>query len=120
VPISTHHIDASPDAPRLARRWVTDLLARWRRGPSATAGLLTSELVADAVRRSSTSIEVRVDLGSDSVRVDVGDGDGGLVMPADDDDVERAVRRRLVDGLARAWGSDGGRDRTGAWFELAA
>ena len=93
---------------------------RWHRGSPETAGLLTSELVADAVRREATLVEIRVRVDQDSVRVDVGDGDGGLLSGADDDDLERAVRRRLVDRLARAWGSDGGRDRTEAWFELAA
>jgi plasmid stabilization system protein ParE len=108
----------TPFAPRDARRVVDDLLARWGYdGARASAALLTSELMADALSHSPGSIALLVELGGDALRVEVSD-DPGLIPDASAGSVERRVARRLMDKLASNWGSDLDRDGTRTWFSL--
>jgi len=110
--------DPTPLAPRDARRFVDDLLDRWGwEGAGATVALLTSELVTDALRQAPTCIALHVELAGDSVRVEVS-GDPGLIEDASAGRLERQVARRLLEKLARSWGSDLDRRRTTTWFSM--
>jgi anti-sigma regulatory factor (Ser/Thr protein kinase) len=107
------------DAPRLARLLVEDVLAMagmQRLEPAAN--LLTSEVVADAVRHGPSDIKVRVQLDPAVLRVEVSD-DPGVVTEPVGGSVERRTRRRIVETLAKRWGSDLDLHRTTTWFELA-
>jgi hypothetical protein len=107
-------------APRQARRFVDDVLGRWGwDGARATAALLTSELVTDALRHAPTGIALHVQLSGDTVRVEVSD-DPGLIADASAGRLERQVARRLLEQLARNWGSDLDRRRTTTWFSMHA
>jgi hypothetical protein len=105
-------------APRDARRFVDDLLGRWGwDGARATVALLTSELVTDALRQAPTCIALHVELADDTVRIEVSD-DPGLIADASAGRLERQVARRLLEKLARSWGSDLDRRRTTTWFSM--
>jgi hypothetical protein len=104
--------------PAEARRLVEELLeAAGAERLEPTADLLTSELVADAVRHAPSQISVRAAVDPDMLRVEVSD-DPGIISEPGPPSVERRVRRRLVETLAHRWGSDLDRQRTTTWFEL--
>ena len=81
------------------------------------ADLLTSEVVADAVRQAPSQISVRAEFDEGVLRVEVSD-DPGLVTDPGAGRFERRTGRQLVEALASSWGSDLDRDRTTTWFEL--
>jgi hypothetical protein len=104
--------------PAEARRLVEELLeAAGAERLEPTADLLTSELVADAVRHAPSQISVRAAVDPNMLRVEVSD-DPGIISEPGPPSVERRVRRRLVETLAHRWGSDLDRQRTTTWFEL--
>ena len=108
----------TPFAPRDARRFVDHLLDGWGCDRArASAILLTSELVADAIRQAPTSIALHVELTGDTVRLEVSD-DPGLVGEDSAGRFERRVARSLMDELASDWGSDVDRDHTRTWFSM--
>ncbi len=112
--------DPAPVAPRQARRFVDDVMTRWDwEGSRASVALLTSELVADALRQSPTSIGVQLELVDRTVHVEVS-GDPGLMSDASTGRFERRVARSLVESLASSWGSDFDRTRTTTWFSMPA
>jgi hypothetical protein len=110
--------DATVLAPRRARSFVDDFLARSRwNGSRADVALITSELVADALRQSPTSIVLRIELNGDALRTEVSD-DPALIHDGSAGRFERSVARRLVEELASNWGSDLERGRTTTWFSM--
>ena len=116
---STRYFQAGPEAPRQARELVHELLAPTSaNGAADVAVLLTSELTADAVRNSDGRIAVEVEVHSDALRVEVVNLDPALVPMTPAATLERRFAVALVDAMSSAWGSDGDRDRTSAWFEL--
>jgi hypothetical protein len=108
---------ASEASPARARAWIDARLGADADGLSVTRAL-TSELVADAIRRHPTRIDVHLERDDRLVRVEVGDCASGL-LDLTDDGVERDIRRNLVDALATRWGAGADHDRTAAWFEVA-
>ena len=107
------------DAPRLARHFVDGLLeAAGAEQLEPAANLLTSEVVADAVRHAPSEISVRVELDPAHLRVEVSD-DPGIIAAPMGSRFERRARRRLIESIASRWGSDLDRHRTTTWFELA-
>jgi anti-sigma regulatory factor (Ser/Thr protein kinase) len=109
----------TPDAPRKARHLVEEVLeAAGADELEATADLLTSELVSDAVRHSPSQIMVRAVVDPDVLRVEVTD-DPGIVFEPGPRSFEQRARRRLVETMASRWGSDLDLRRTTTWFELA-
>jgi len=110
----------TPFAPRDARRFVDHVLDGWGCDRvRASAIILTSELVADALRQAPTSIALHVELQGDRLRVEVSD-DPGLVGQGSAGRFERQAARQLMDTLASSWGSDVDRERTRTWFWLCA
>lgn len=101
-----------PSSVAMARAVVRDALADWdlEDGPdddlAATASLLVSELVTNAVRHSRSDVEVQVRRGDASVWIEVQDDDARpprLRHAAPDDEGGRGLA--LVHDLASAWGS---------------
>jgi hypothetical protein len=81
------------------------------------ARLLTTEVVADAVRQAPSQVELLVEHADGVVRVEVSD-DPGLLLDPPRAQFERSTSRRLLERLTRRWGSDADRSRTTTWFEL--
>ncbi|MEX2269585.1 MAG: ATP-binding protein [Acidimicrobiia bacterium] len=110
--------EASTAAAQKARRFVNRVLTHWDRGDvREDANLLTSEIVADAVRQQSSQVTLLIEQADGVVRVEVSD-DPGLIMDPKAAAFERRTGRRLVHALARRWGSDTDLYRTATWFEL--
>jgi anti-sigma regulatory factor (Ser/Thr protein kinase) len=108
-------------APSVARRWLTQSLApALANGLLATAGLLVSELVTNAVTHGRGRITVRAQLSEHHLFVEVDDeGDGfGHVLRRRDSDKPKVGGWGLsiVDAEASRWGVS--RDRSQVWFEL--
>jgi anti-sigma regulatory factor (Ser/Thr protein kinase) len=113
--------EARPSTPARARQLVERVLERSGHPDlAATAVLLTSELVTNAVEYAGGAVTVRARCDDHVLRVEVGDGDAG--MPRIVDVVNDALGGRgmhLVDALATRWSTgsvDGGKV---VWFELA-
>jgi hypothetical protein len=122
-PNAAHRIDSrqyepTPLAPRQARQFISDLADRWAcRGSLKRLEVLTSELVADALRHAPSRIVLHAELRGDLMRIDVND-DPGLISDASAGQLERQVARRIVDTLAGSWGSDLERGSTTTWFSM--
>ncbi len=114
-------LDLDATAPRSARNYVRDLV-RADASPSLREAvmLLTSELVTLTVlQRTSSfaeSVELRVWLRSDLVRVELGVPSELLSLPLDDG----APRHDhvLLDEIAGRWSIDSGEDVARLWFEI--
>lgn len=113
-------LEATPASTGMARAFVRDLLAAWDcDADEDVALLLTSELVANAVRHAATRLAVDVRLEDEVVRVEVHDTAAALpeVRPVD----LSALGGRglhLVEALARRWGVDPEPGGKVVWFEL--
>jgi anti-sigma regulatory factor (Ser/Thr protein kinase) len=116
-------LPAAPESPRSARRFVTDQLGAWGyRSLAADAALLTSELVANAVRYATEPYAVEVVDLQDGVLVAVEDADHELPVrqhPGPESAGGRGLA--IVESVAAAWGA---RDVPASgklvWFRLAA
>ncbi len=107
-------------APRAARVFVDEFLADVGAADlEHPAELLTSEMVAEAVRHAPSQVIVRVEFDRSALRVEVTDDPGLIVDPAAGR-AEREQCRRHADALAHRWGSTFNRDLTTTWFELIA
>lgn len=111
----------SPDSPRAARRFVEGVLRGWGCGPLAeTVTLLASELVANAVLHTASTVDLELRLLASRLRVDVVDRSTSLPFRRDaGDDDETGRGSDLVELLATAWGVSGRPDGKSVWFELA-
>src|SRR6266480_7995192 len=73
---------SAPEAASGARTLIRAVLAAWDcDDPDEVAVLLTSEVVANAVRHAATACAVRVNLEGDLLRVEVADGSPALPRP---------------------------------------
>jgi anti-anti-sigma regulatory factor len=94
-------------APRAARELVAGACADWGLPETAIAAeVIVSELVTNAVRHARTSVELRVTLRDDQLRISVRDGEPGLARrqaPAEADAHGRGLL--IVDAVATAWGN---------------
>ncbi|MGQ7295121.1 ATP-binding protein [Quadrisphaera sp. KR29] len=106
---------------REARRFVeAELGARGRADLADDAGLVLSELAANAVLHARTPFEVVVSgAGRDRVRVDVVDGSPALPLLAATPQTSTTGRGMvLVAALASRWGSERLEEGKTVWFEL--
>lgn len=116
------HLDLPPSvyAVATARRCAVELLRRpLPEEHVRVVGLLTSELVTNAVVHATTPFELDITLEASVVRVAVGDGAGGRPEPDDRaDGAEHGWGLRLVADLATRWGSEAVPSGKQVWFEL--
>ncbi len=111
--------EPSVAAPRDARHFVDDVLADWDcHDVREDAELLTGEIVSDALRQKPSQVALLVEHTDGVVRVEVSDDPGLIMKKSSTAAFERNAARRLINSLARRWGSDVDRDRTTTWFEL--
>ena len=105
-----------------ARRHVSTTLRRWHLDQLVeTAGLLTSELVTNAVLHARTSMTLTMEQTDAGIRVSV--TDGSPIPPAlRRHSVTATTGRglRLLDQLADAWSVDRSNGGKTVWFTLSA
>jgi anti-sigma regulatory factor (Ser/Thr protein kinase) len=113
--------DARPTTPARARSVVAAVLERAGHGEvAATALLLTSELVTNAVVHAGSPVNMRVRCDDHALRVEV--RDGSSEAPRRVDGVGGSVGGRgmhLVDALATDWGCRSLAGGKIVWFDLA-
>ena len=111
------------NAPRLARRFVTEVLDAIGRDELAErAALLVSEVVTNAVLHGAAPLRVSVEPRNGAVRLAVADGGDGRPEVVDaDDDALHGRGMQLVRDLADGWGVEDAADDGGksVWFDLA-
>ncbi len=116
----TARFDAEAKSAGAARRLVTTTLGGWRCGELAyEAALLTSELVANAVRHAHSEVDVRLSRTASGIRIEVDDYDPHPLAPrrpGPDDTGGRGLY--LVGALARDWGVRFSPPGKTVWFEL--
>jgi serine/threonine-protein kinase RsbW len=119
----TTQLRGGPSAPSEARRtigeWLDGVLDR---SAVEDVKLLVSELVTNAVRhpRAEGPIDVALELGKGTVRVEVSDPGDGFAKPQVGPPPPDALGGRgllIVDRVATRWGVTPGRP-TRVWFEL--
>lgn len=100
-------LPAASESPRCARRFVTDHLHAWGyRNLAADAALLTSELVANAVRHATEPYAVEVVDLCDGVLIMVEDSDHDLpVVRHPGPESENGRGLAIVEAIAAAWGA---------------
>jgi anti-sigma regulatory factor (Ser/Thr protein kinase) len=123
-------VTATSAAPRLARRRVNEACVGLTDDLRSVAELLTSELVANAVRHTrrdgsdgGADIEVTIQRTEQALRVEVRDHDDQPLPPVAPPDSPRegGMGLHLVDVLSGAWGWHLAPSRGGkvVWFEIA-
>jgi anti-sigma regulatory factor (Ser/Thr protein kinase) len=120
-PNATGRFEGDSGSPAKARALVRQVLAAWDCDDlDDVASLLTTEVVANAVRYAADQIALRVSLDDEVVRVEVRDSNPHL--PKGRRVARGATSGRgllVVESLAQRWGAQ--REETGkvVWFELA-
>ena len=105
----------------VARRYVRGVLADAGIGDSTAypAVLATSELVTNAVQHAATRVDLRIEIGDGTLRVEVVDyGDGCPVYSRIASDAGHGRGLMVVSRVATRWGVDLELDRKSVWFEL--
>ncbi len=114
-------LGADAAAPAAARSQVTDALTGRDDGTVATAALLVSELVSNAVLHGSQagdSVGVEVSVQPDRIRIEVIDvGDGFEYASQEDPGASGGFGLKIVEDLAASWGIDRGPPHK-VWCEL--
>lgn len=112
-----------PSSTREARRLVSDALeATDLDAAAATAALVVSELVTNAVLHARTPFEVRMMLTPGVIRIEVHDGtERKPVRRYFSDQATSGRGLRLVEELCAAWGVDADTDGEGktVWAEVS-
>ena len=117
--MSTLHLEPVVESTPVARHWVGAHLRDVPAEVAECAGLLTSELVTNAVLHAGTPMCVTLHILPDRIRVDVADGDTSL--PALKDYGREAATGRgltLFSTLASDWGVQPVEGGKIVWFEL--
>lgn len=109
-----HH----PSSPGVARRFVADVLRKWRcEDLLQTVELAVSELVTNALIHARTPVDVTVSLRERDVRVDVVDrGSGKPQIRASEEAADSGRGLLIVQSLATSWGVREGPGWKSVWF----
>jgi GAF domain-containing protein/anti-sigma regulatory factor (Ser/Thr protein kinase) len=117
--MSTLHLEPVVESTPVARHWIAAHLRGVSPDVIECAGLLTSELVTNAVLHANTPLCVTLHVLPDRIRVDV--ADGSPVLPSLKDYGREAATGRgltLFDTLASNWGVEPVEGGKIVWFEL--
>jgi anti-sigma regulatory factor (Ser/Thr protein kinase) len=122
--VADAQVPGRPDSASAARAFLTRLLDGWgvAEGTIDDAALLTSELMANAVRNGSGVVNLRVQLDDGVLHVDVQDDAaelpstrlGSVSSPAG----LPSTGLWIIRSVARDWGSEHADDGKTVWFEL--
>lgn len=110
-------------SPGAARRFVGDMLRRWRfDSVIEPAQLLTSELVTNAVLHAGTEVQVVLEAHGETVHVEVIDLTKRAPVPryAPYDDLQTGRGLTLLESIASAWGVSPLDRGKSVWFDLHA
>jgi anti-sigma regulatory factor (Ser/Thr protein kinase) len=110
-------------SPRAARRFIAEMLARWRfESVSEPAQLLTSELVTNAVLHAGTDVQIVLEARDCTVHVEVIDltKRPPVTRYTPFDDLQTGRGLTLLDSMASAWGVSPLDTGKSVWFELDA
>jgi anti-sigma regulatory factor (Ser/Thr protein kinase) len=117
---ATGRFEGDSGSPARARALVRQALAAWDCDDlEDVASLLTSEVVANAVRYAADQIALRVSLDNEVVRVEV--RDSNPVLPESRRVARGATSGRgllVVEALAQRWGANPAGAGKIVWFEL--
>jgi DNA-binding response OmpR family regulator len=119
--VATTELPADTSSPGVARRFVTETLAKWESETVADAALLVvSELVTNAVVHATSAAVLRLGYTDRSIRIEVSDHGSGSPAPlVATDDGEGGRGLLLVAAVSAAWGvestASGGKR---VWAEL--
>lgn len=107
-------------SPAHARAWLGVVLVAWCEEESlATAQLLTSELVTNALRYGGPPLRVSLNCDSVTLRVTVADGTPeGPRLKDPGPDAESGRGMILVEAMASLWGVEPYLVGKGVWFEF--
>jgi anti-sigma regulatory factor (Ser/Thr protein kinase) len=113
------NVGGGPDAAGRARRELGQLQAELDGPVLDSVRLLVTELVTNAIRHArAPTVELSVDMGTESVRVEVANAGGDFpATPRSDQDSGWGLF--LVDRLSDRWGLNDEPGRQRVWFELA-
>ena len=113
-------LPSDPRSAAAARRFVADVLASCGDDVVATATLLVSELVTNAVLHTVGQVELRIVQADDRIRISVADESGERPAELEEVDLESTSGRglMLVDALAAAWGVEAHGVGKRVWFDL--
>ena len=82
-------------------------------------GSRASELVTNAVQHAATRVDLRIEIGDGTLRVEVVDyGDGCPVYLRVASDADQGRGLMVVSRVATRWGVDLESDHKSVWFEL--
>ena len=109
---------AEPVAVTECRHFVRDMLAVWQaQDLSSDAELLTSELVANAVRHAMSDAHVQLTWSDPTLRIAVHDGTHAPPVLVEEPD-EHGYGLRLIASIAEAFGIEQQDDGKVVWCEL--
>ena len=110
-----------PEAVAAVRRFVTEVLTRWREHDLVTdATLVASELATNAVLHASSPFRVSVDRSVGVICISIQDSTSDPAEPQDASHHDGSGRGMLiVEAIARRWGSDSLPTGKVVWAELA-
>ena len=108
-------------APREARHLVRDLLEQWELFElTDDAGLVVTELVANAVEHAESGCQLVVTRFDEGVRIEVRDGGSGTPEPQPVNvNAEGGRGLLIIAALSSAWGIDDADHGKTVWVELA-
>ena len=122
--VADAQVPGRPDSASAARAFLMRLLDGWGVAEETIddAALLTSELMANAVRKGSGVVNLRVELDDGVLHVDVQDdaaelpspGPGSVSAPAG----LPSTGLWIIRSVARDWGSENADGGKTVWFEL--
>jgi anti-sigma regulatory factor (Ser/Thr protein kinase) len=114
-------LDAVPESAAEARHFIATMLEVWGcDDPEQVVGLLTSEVVTNAIQHAGGQIRVHAALGEDgTMRVETFDESPDVPLVRCTDPHATSGRGILIiQGLARRWGVDACASHKVVWFEL--
>jgi len=119
--MSTLRLNPVVESTPMARHWIAAHLRDFPPDVAECAGLLTSELVTNAVLHANTPLSVTLHMLSDRIRVDVADRNP-VVPSLKDYGADAATGRGLTlfNALAKDWGVQKAEGGKIVWFELPA
>jgi anti-sigma regulatory factor (Ser/Thr protein kinase) len=116
------HFAAERHAPRAARHFAAEVLARW--GHASTlledVKLVVTELATNAVRHGRSAFSVEIHPHGACVRVSVRDASRARPTPRDNPMAPSGRGLRLIDAIAARWGAEIAGDGKVVWAELRA
>jgi anti-sigma regulatory factor (Ser/Thr protein kinase) len=113
------HFNSHPSSLMAVRRFVAQTAQAWGIDVFPIV-LLSDELATNVVEHAHTAFDVRVELGSDVVRVEVSDASPAMPCPRPADiNAETGRGLLLIDQLSARWGAERRGQGKAVWFTVA-